>query len=165
MQTYFPYIKDAIIVLTPIISAIITYFSNKKSNKEIKAELDARLQEQNNATINEIQKMYHELEIHNRQSSWDSSIPITDEYIKNIEITRYGNITNLNTLVFNINNILANNDFNLENLQSLKNMLLKIELPLDEDILYPIEIIPLLNFKKLIQDLDNKIVELNNQFS
>lgn len=36
-------VKDLIIVVTPIISAILVYKQNKKSQKELKVELESQL--------------------------------------------------------------------------------------------------------------------------
>ena len=95
MQT----VKDIVLLIIPIITTWLTYRTNKKSKKELNNELAVYLKKQNNATANEIKKMQKELEVQNMRSSWESSTPLTQKYMEEIEPLRVGNVMNLPNLI------------------------------------------------------------------
>ena len=129
MQT----VKDIVLLIIPIITTWLTYRTNKKSKKELNNELAVYLKKQNNATANEIKKMQKELEVQNMRSSWESSTPLTQKYMEEIEPLRVGNVMNLPNLISAIDQeIKKTND--LKELKFIKEMLLKIELPFKEKI-------------------------------
>ena len=154
-------IKDLVLVLIPIITAVMQYKSNKKSRKEIMNELNARLIEKDKETSNEIQKMMVVLENHKQQTCWENSMEVTSEYLKEIIGTkRYSNVSYLQTLTTEIYNFLNSGHYNLKSLQELKRMLSRMQTPMNENELYPIEIINLFNYKQALKTLDEKIKEL-----
>ncbi len=154
MQT----VKDIVLLIIPIITTWLTYRTNKKSKKELNNELAVYLKKQNNATANEIKKMQKELEVQNMRSSWESSTPLTQKYMEEIEPLRVGNVMNLPNLISAIDQeIKKTND--LKELKFIKEMLLKIELPFEEEHLLPHELPNLIHFKKLLNYLDQKIEE------
>lgn len=154
MQT----VKDIVLLIIPIITTWLTYRTNKKSKKELNNELAVYLKKQDNATANEIKKMQKELEVQNMRSSWESSTPLTQKYMEEIEPLRVGNVMNLPNLISAIDQeIKKTND--LKELKFIKEMLLKIELPFEEEHLLPHELPNLIHFKKLLNYLDQKIEE------
>ena len=154
MQT----VKDIVLLIIPIITTWLTYRTNKKSKKELNNELAVYLKKQDNATANEIKKMQKELYVQNMRSSWESSTPLTQKYMEEIEPLRVGNVMNLPNLISAIDQeIKKTND--LKELKFIKEMLLKIELPFEEEHLLPHELPNLIHFKKLLNYLDQKIEE------
>ena len=154
MQT----VKDIVLLIIPIITTWLTYRTNKKSKKELNNELAVYLKKQDNATANEIKKMQKELDVQNMRSSWESSTPLTQKYMEEIEPLRVGNVLNLPNLISAIDQeIKKTND--LKELKFIKEMLLKIELPFEEEHLLPHELPNLIHFKKLLNYLDQKIEE------
>ena len=154
MQT----VKDIVLLIIPIITTWLTYRTNKKSKKELNNELAVYLKKQDNATANEIKKMQKELDVQNMRSSWESSTPLTQKYMEEIVPLRVGNVMNLPNLISAIDQeIKKTND--LKELKFIKEMLLKIELPFEEEHLLPHELPNLIHFKKLLNYLDQKIEE------
>ena len=99
MTIDFQAIKDIVLITVPIITAYLTYRSNKKSKKELNDELEVRLREQDNETANEIKKMQKQMEVRNMESSWDSSTPTTQKYLEEVGHKRCGNVMNLQSLI------------------------------------------------------------------
>ncbi|HIS77369.1 MAG TPA: hypothetical protein IAB51_11285 [Candidatus Merdivicinus excrementipullorum] len=153
-------IKDIVLIAVPIITAYITYRTNKKSKKELNAELEVRLKEQDNETANEIKKMQKQLEVQNMQSSWENSTPTTQKYIDEAGIKRYGNVSSLTPLVSQIYQEFQNKNLDVEDLKTLKKMLLSIQLPAEDEELYPYEIPKLMEYKKLLRYIDKLIANL-----
>lgn len=154
MQT----VKDIMLLIIPVITTWLTYRTNKKSKKELNNELAVYLKKQDNATANEIKKMQKEVEVQNMRSSWESSTPLTQKYMEEIEPLRVGNVMNLPNLISAIDQeIKKTND--LKELKFIKEMLLKIELPFEEEHLLPHELPNLIHFKKLLNYLGQKIEE------
>lgn len=150
-------IKDIIVVLTPCIVAIITHIGNKKTKKDIQLELEKNLKEKDAETSQIIQKINAELESKKIITSWNNSMPQTNEYTKEIGVERYGNISGLDHLISTINKYINNNILSSDELIDIKNMLLKVNLPFDEEHLYPIEIPYLIDYKKLLKRIDDLI--------
>ena len=146
MQT----VKDIMLLIIPVITTWLTYRTNKKSKKELNNELAVYLKKQDNATANEIKKMQKEVEVQNMRSSWESSTPLTQKYMEEIEPLRAGNVMNLPTLISAIDQEIKETN-NLKELKFIKEMLLKIELPFEEEHLLPHELPNLIHFKKLLR--------------
>ena len=89
-------------------------------------------------------------------------MPQTNEYTKEIGVERYGNISGLNYLITTINEYINQNALFPDELIYIKNMLLKVNLPLDEEHLYPIEKPYLINYKKLLKRIDD-LISANSQ--
>lgn len=153
-------IKDILLIIAPILVAYLSYRSNKKSKKEIMNELNARLQEKDKDTANEIQKMSMELENQKQLSSWINSQPQTDEYLNKIDITRRGNVMNLPTLTNSIFFYLESPNMTIEKLKNLKSMVSKIKVPNIEEELFPYEIPIMFEFENALSSLKKKIAEL-----
>lgn len=159
MNIDFQTIKDVVLIVVPIITAYLTYRSNKKSKKELNHELEIRLREQDNETANEIKKMQKQMEVRNMESSWDSSAPTTQKYLEEVGFKRCGNVMNLQNLVPSVRGEIEQS-FDLEELKEIREMLLKIELPFDEEHLLPYEIPLLIQFRRLLAFLEQKISTL-----
>ena len=158
----FQTIKDIVLIVVPILTAYLTYRSNKKSKKELNDELEVRLREQDNETANEIKKMQKQMEVRNMESSWDSSTPTTQKYLEEVGHKRCGNVMNLQSLIPSVRwEVEQSSD--LGELKMIREMLLKIELPFDEEHLLPHEIPQLIQFKKLLSFLEQKISAIENQ--
>ena len=119
-------------------------------------ELEIRLREQDNETANEIKKMQKQMEVRNMESSWNSSAPTTQKYLEEVGFKRCGNVMNLQNLVPSVRGEIEQSS-DLEELKEIREMLLKIELPFDEEHLLPYEIPLLIQFRRLLAFLEQKI--------
>lgn len=162
MNTYLTAIKDILVIISPIIVAYISYRSNKKSKNDIRLEIEKSLKEKDADTSQILAKINAELESQKQIISWNNSLPKSDEYFNQIDIIRYGNIAGLTDLTPNVSSYIEQNDLQLQELSDIHDMLLKIKLPLDEDELYPYEIPTIINFRKLLYTIEEKIATLNN---
>ena len=164
MNNYLTAIKDFALLLSPILIAYINYRSNKKSEKDIRLEIEKSLKERDAETSQAIMKLSAEIEGKKQLAVWNNSLPQTDEYTKLAGAERYGNICSISALVSSVNNLLDSGSLTNSDLCDLKSMLTKIELPIDEEKLYPYEIPYLLSYKQLIKKVDSQIssCEINN---
>lgn len=149
-------IKDIVLISVPIITAYFTYRANKKSKKELNNELEVRLREQDNETANEIKKMQKQLEVRNMENSWNTSTPTTQKYLDEVDVRRSGNVMSLQNLIPTVLGQVEQSS-DLDELKLIKEMLLKIELPFDAEYLLPYEIPFLIQFKRLLNFVDQKI--------
>lgn len=149
-------IKDIVLISVPIITAYFTYRANKKSKKELNNELEVRLREQDNETANEIKKMQKQLEVRNMDNSWNTSTPTTQKYLDEVDVRRSGNVMSLQNLIPTVLGQVEQSS-DLDELKLIKEMLLKIELPFDAEYLLPYEIPFLIQFKRLLNFVDQKI--------
>ena len=165
MDSYLIILKDILVVLSPIIVACISYKSNKKNRKDIKLEIEKNLKEKDAETSQIIQKINAELESQKQLASWNNSWPQTEKYTELAGIERYGNICSLTKLIDCINKYINNVSLSVEELNEIKTLLGKINLPLDEEILYTYEIPYIIDYKHLIRNIDTLIQksENNNQ--
>ena len=90
------------------------------------------------------------------------SLPKSDEYVNQIDILRYGNIAGLTDLTNKVSSYIDRNNLQLQELSDIRDMLLKIKLPLDEAELYPYEIPIIIEFRKLLYTIEEKIDSLSN---
>lgn len=162
MDAYITAIKDILVIASPIIVAYISYRSNKKTKHDIHLELEKSLKEKDADTSQILAKINAELESQKQLISWNSSLPQKDKYIEQIEILRYGNIAALPDLTNKVFSYIERNNLQLQELSDIHDMLLKIKLPLSEDELYPYEIPILIDFRKLLHTIEEKINTLNN---
>ena len=162
MDAYITAIKDILVIASPIIVAYISYRSNKKTKHDIHLELEKNLKEKDADTSQILAKINAELESQKQLISWNSSLPQKDKYIEQIEILRYGNIAALPDLTNKVFSYIERNNLQLQELSDIHDMLLKIKLPLSEDELYPYEIPILIDFRKLLHTIEEKINTLNN---
>ena len=162
MDAYLTAIKDILVIASPIIVAYISHRSNKKTKRDIHLELEKSLKEKNADTSQILAKINAELESQKQLISWNSSLPQKDKYIDQIEILRYGNIAGLPDLTMKVSSYIERNNLQLQELSDIHDMLLKIKLPRDENELYPYEIPIMIDFSRLIHNIEEKIDALSN---
>ena len=153
METYLLAIKDILVVSIPIIVALISYKGSKKSQKDIKLEVERITKEKEADTKQLLEKISAELESQKQLLSWQNSLPQTNEYTGLIDKKRFGHISALPQLCQNVNMILNSNP-SLEVLLELALMLDRIELPNDDTDLFPHEVPILLNYKMMRKNVD-----------
>lgn len=155
-------IKDIVVVLIPSVASIITIFVNRRTKKDIQLELEKNLKEKDADTLQIIQKINAELESQKQLLSWNNSMPQVNEYTKLVDVERYGNIGGLSDLILKVRNYINTRSLTVEELTEIKNLLLKIKLPIYEDYLFPHEIPNIIDYNKLIRDIDKMISTINN---
>ena len=139
MKEYLIALKDILVISIPIIVAFISYKGSKKSQKDIKLEVERITKEKEAETKQILEKISAELESQKQLLSWQNSLPQTNEYTKLIETKRFGNISALPQLCQSIYVILNSNP-SLDALTELTRMLERIDLPGEDSELYPHEV-------------------------
>ena len=157
METYITAIKDILVIVAPIVIAYISYRSNKKTTHDIRLELEKSLKEKDADTTQMLTKINAELESQKQIISWQNSLPRVDCYVNQMEQIRYGNISALPDLTQKVTTYISRNDLPLEELKDIHAMLLKIKLPTNETELYPFEIPIMIDFKKMLHTIEEKI--------
>mgnify|MGYP000167411110 CR=1 FL=1 len=157
METYIAAIKDILIVAAPIIVAYISYRSNRKTSREMKLELDKSLKEKDADTAQMLAKINAELESQKQLLSWQNSFPMVDNYVNQMDQIRYGNISGLPDLTRKVSNYITQNDLPLQELKDIYTMLRKINLPKNEEELYPFEIPIMIDFQKMLHTIETMI--------
>lgn len=142
-------LKDILLVLSPIIVAIISYKSNKKSKAEVQQEIEKILQEKNAETSQILQKINAELDSQKQLAVWNNSLPQTDEYMNLAGTERCGNISSLSAFIAETNMFLSNNSYTKDDLLELKGLMERVVLPDDDQSIYPYEISRIIAFKRL----------------
>lgn len=161
MNTYITALKDILIIIVPIVVAYLSYRSNKKTENDIRLELEKSLKEKDADTSQMLAKISAELESQKQISSWNNSLPKTDEYIDRIGTIRHGNIAGLPDLTQKVSSYIEHNNLSLQEFSDIHDMLLKIRLPMDEQELFPYEIPIMIDFLKLLRTIEKKIDALN----
>jgi len=146
MDTYLTAIKDILVIVIPVIVAFISYKSSKRSQKDIKLEVERITKEKEAETKQLLEKIGAELESQKQLLSWQNSLPQTNEYTNLIDKKRFGHISSLSQLCQNIDMILNSNP-SFEVVTELEKMLDRIELPDDNADLFPYEVPIILNYK------------------
>ena len=159
METYLIAIKDILVVVIPIIVALISYKGSKKSQKDIKLEVERITKEKEAETKQLLEKISAELESQKQLLSWQNSLPQTNEYTGLIDKKRFGHISALPQLCQSINMMLNSNP-SLDVLTELVKMLDRIDLTDDNTDLFPHEVPILLNYKMVRQNVDQYIERL-----
>ncbi len=157
METYITAIKDILVIVAPIVIAYISYRSNKKTTHDIRLELEKSLKEKDADTTQMLTKINAELESQKQIISWQNSLPRVDCYVNQMDQIRYGNISALPDLTQKVTTYISRNDLPLEELKDIHAMLLKIKLPTNETELYPFEIPIMIDFKKMLHTIEEKI--------
>ena len=157
METYITAIKDILVIIAPIVIAYISYRSNKKTTHDIRLELEKSLKEKDADTTQMLTKINAELESQKQIISWQNSLPRVDCYVNQMDQIRYGNISALPDLTQKVTTYISRNDLPLEELKDIHAMLLKINLPTNETELYPFEIPIIIDFKKMLHTIEEKI--------
>lgn len=153
MDQYLTVLKDVLIVLAPIIVAVISYFSNKKTRSDIKLEVEKITKEKEAETKQILDKIGAELESQKQLLSWQNSLPQTNDYTNLLDKKRFGHVSALPKLCQDINALL-NSQPTAETLVELNKMLDRIELPKDEEDLFPHEVPIILNYKMTRKAVD-----------
>ncbi len=156
MDTYLTALKDILVVLAPIVVAYISYRSNKKSQNDIRLEVERITKEKEAETKQILDKIGAELESQKQLISWQNSMPQTNEYLSLLDTKRAGHISALPMLCRNIRVLLQTNP-STEPLTELNHMLDRIELPKDEDDLFPHEVSIILEYKMLRKEIDEQL--------
>lgn len=159
MEDFFILIKDILLILSPIVVAVISYKSNKKTRKEIRLEVEKTALEKNIETTQILSKINAELESQKQLATWNNSLPQTDEYTKLAGVERYGNICSLQMLVQTVTYRLDMGYYTNEDLQELKNMMNRIHLPSGEEQLFPYEIPHIVEYQKVQRRIDELLNE------
>ncbi len=157
METYITAIKDILVIIAPIVIAYISYRSNKKTTHDIRLELEKSLKEKDADTTQMLTKINAELESQKQIISWQNSLPRVDCYVNQMDQIRYGNISALPDLTQKVTTYISRNDLPMEELKDIHAMLLKINLPTNETELYPFEIPIMIDFKKMLHTIEEKI--------
>ncbi len=150
-------IKDIAVVLIPSGVSIITCIINKKTKKDIQLELEKNLKEKDADTLQIIQKINAELESQKQLVSWSNSIPQTNAYTELAGTERYGNINTLHDLIDKVYNYLNTQNLSTAELEEIQSLLMKVNLPLEEDHLYPYEIPHIIEYQKLLRYIEDLI--------
>ena len=164
MKEYLIALKDILVISIPIIVAFISYKGSKKSQKDIKLEVERITKEKEAETKQILEKIGAELESQKQLLSWQNSLPQTNEYTKLIETKRFGNISALPQLCQSIYVILNSNP-SLDALTELTRMLERIDLPGEDSELYPHEVSILLSYKMARNSVDVQIKKLTAEES
>ena len=164
MKEYLIALKDILVISIPIIVAFISYKGSKKSQKDIKLEVERITKEKEAETKQILEKIGAELESQKQLLSWQNSLPQTNEYTKLIETKRFGNISALPQLCQSIYVILNSNP-SLDALTELTRMLERIDLPGEDSELYPHEVSILLSYKMARNSVDAQIKKLTAEES
>ena len=146
MDAYLMAIKDVLVIIAPIVVAYISYRSSKKTQKDIKLEVERITKEKEAETKQILEKIGAELESQKQLISWQNSIHDTNEYTSLIEVKRFGNISALPKLCQDSYALLRSCP-PVEAITELNQMLDRIELPAEDEELYPFEVPIILNFK------------------
>ncbi|MCI9408716.1 MAG: hypothetical protein HFJ89_02760 [Oscillospiraceae bacterium] len=150
-------IKDIAVVLIPSGVSIITCIINKKTKKDIQLELEKNLKEKDADTLQIIQKINAELESQKQLVSWSNSIPQTNAYTELAGTERYGNINTLHDLIDKVYNYINTQNLSTAELEEIQSLLMKVNLPLEEDHLYPYEIPHIIEYQKLLRYIEDLI--------
>lgn len=148
MNEYIIAIKDILVVFTPIVVAYISYRSNKKSRDDIKLEVEKITKEKEAETRQILEKIGAESESQKQLITWQNSIPQTNEYLNLLGMKRSGHISALPKLCQDIDAILQSCT-SAELLTELNGMLDRIELPTEDEDLFPHEVPIILNYRIL----------------
>ena len=146
MSTYLVALKDVLVVLAPVVVAYISYRSSKKTQGDIKLEVERITKEKEAETKQILDKIGAELESQKQLMTWENSIPQTNEYSNQIGAKRFGNVSALPKLNQDIISILNLNP-PVETVVDLNKMLDRLELPNESDELFPHEVPILFNYK------------------
>lgn len=157
MGNYLIAVKDILVIGAPIIIAYISYRSSKKTQKDVRYEVERIAKEKEAETKQILDKIGAELESQKQLLSWQNSLPQTNEYTKLIETKRFGNVSALPKLCRDIYTMLNSNP-SAEMLNKLNQMLDRVDLPTDNDELFPHEV-PLILDYKMARNAVNRFIE------
>ena len=156
MGEYLTALKDVLVVVAPIVVAYISYRSNKKSQNDIKLEVEKITKEKEAETKQILDKIGAELESQKQLISWQNSMPQTNEYLGLLDKKRAGHVSSLSKLCLDLHAILLSGP-SVETLTELNQMLDRIELPKDNEELFPHEVPIILNYKMMRKEINERL--------
>jgi len=160
MDVYMTALKDILVVVTPIVVAFISYRSSKKTQRDIKLEVERITKEKEAETKQILDKINAELESQKQLLTWQNSMPQTNEYLGLLGPKRSGHISALTKLCQDIYAILQLCP-SAELLTELNQMLDRIELPQEDEDLFPHEVPIILNYKMARQKINEYLAQLS----
>lgn len=160
MDLYLTALKDILVVVAPIVVAYISYRSSKKTQKDITLEVERLTKEKEAETKQILDKIKAELESQKQLITWQNSIPQTNDYLNLLDMKRAGHISALPKLCYDINVILQSCP-PTEALTELNQMLDRIELPNDDEDLFPHEVPIILNYNMLRKEINERLQYLH----
>lgn len=146
-------LKDFLLVVVPIVVAYLSYRGNKRTQKDIKLEVERITKEKEAETKQILEKIGAELESQKQLITWQDSMPQTNEYLGLLDRKRAGHISSLSRLCTDIRAILLS-DPSVETLTELNQMLDRIELPKDDEELFPFEVPIILNYRTIRREIN-----------
>ena len=146
MEAYLTALKDLLVIATPIVVAYISYRTGKKTQRDIKLEVERITKEKEAETKQILDKISAELESQKQLLTWQNSLPQTNKYTDLLETKRFGNVSALPKLCQDIYTLLQSCPA-VEALEELNRMLDRIELPKDNEDLFPHEVPIIMSFK------------------
>lgn len=162
MGDYLTAVKDVLIILSPIVIAYISYRSNKKTKEDIRLEVERITKEKEAETRQILDKISAELESQKQLLSWQNSLPQTNKYTDLLDTKRFGHVSALPKLCQDIY-VLLQSCPSVAALEELNQMLDRIELPKDDEALFPHEIPIILSFKVARDAVDRYIQTATEQ--
>ena len=156
MEAYLTALKDMLVVVAPIIVAYISYRTSKKSQNDIKLEVEKITKEKEAETKQILDRIGAELESQKQLITWQNSLPQTNDYLNLLDKKRAGHISALPKVCQDISAMLQLCP-SMEMLTDLNQMLDRIEVPKDDEDLFPHEVPILLNYKLLRQEINNRL--------
>ena len=159
MDIYLTAIKDILVVVVPIIVAMISYRSSKKTQKDIKLEAERIAKEKEAETKQIVDKISAELKSQKELISWENSMPQTNDYTNLLGAKRFGHVAALNKLCQDIYQILPLCP-SVEMLTELNQMLDRIEMPKNDEELFPFEVPIILNYRMMRNRINEHLRQL-----
>lgn len=159
MSDYLVALKDILVILTPVAVAWISYRGMKKTQKDIRLEVEKVTKEKEAETNQLLQKIGAELESQKQLLSWQNSMPQTTEYMAEVGSIRCGTICSLSDLAIKTHCLLDSQNYSRAELLELQSMLKRLDLPSNEEVLYPHEIPHLMQYASLIKRIDSIIAQ------
>ena len=160
MEVYFSGVKDILLVITPFLIAYISYRSGKKTQKDIKLEVERVSKEKEAETKQLLDKIGAELESQKQLMTWQNSMPQTNEYLNLLDKKRSGHISSLSKLCQDIYPIMQSCP-SAELVTELNQMLDRIELPKNDEELFPYEVPIMLKYKMMRKEIDEYLHSLS----
>ena len=155
-------LKDILVVVTPIVVAYISYRSGKKTQHDIRLEVERITKEKEAETKQILEKIGAELESQKQLITWQNSMPQTNEYTNLLGAKRFGHVSALPKLCQDIREILQTCP-SVEVLTKLNQMLNRIELPKEDDDLFPHEVPLILEYKMVRDEVNGHLSHLSSE--
>lgn len=125
-------------------------------------EIEKSLKEKDAETAQMLAKINAELESQKMLTSWQNSLSQTEKYVENIGIIRNSNVSSIPDLTRKISVYIEQPNIPIDELKEIHSMLFKVKKPMDKAELYPYEIPIIIDYRKMIKNLEKKIKEASN---